>query len=131
MVLARQIALELGHADVPADSGAYLLGSTSPDIRVITKQDRLSTHFFDLNEHNHQDSVASFLETYGTLAAPENNTRGQKNAMSWDQGASQACRAAWDRAGSQSSDRDMQGGSRSGKQGGSQAGSSDTNRRNS
>ena len=58
----------------------------------------------------------------------ENNTRGQKNAMSWDQGASQACRAAWDRAGSQSSDRDMQGGSQAGKQ---QAGSSDTNRRNS
>ena len=72
MVLARQIALDLGRADVPADSGAYLLGSTSPDIRVITKQDRLSTHFFDLNEHNHQDSVASFLETYGDLATPEN-----------------------------------------------------------
>ncbi len=72
MVLARQIALDLGHADLPAASGAYLLGSTSPDIRVITKQDRLSTHFFDLNEHNHQDSVASFLDTYEDLAAPEN-----------------------------------------------------------
>jgi len=72
MVLARQIALDLGHVDVPASSGAYLLGATSPDIRVITKQDRLSTHFFDLNEHNHQDSVASFLATYGDLAAPEN-----------------------------------------------------------
>ena len=57
----------------------------------------------------------------------ENNTRDQKNAMSWDLGASQACRAAWDRAGSQSSDRDMQGGSQADKQ----AGSSDTNRRNS
>ena len=56
MVLARQIALDLCLADVPATSGAYLLGSTSPDIRVITRQDRLSTHFFDLNEHNHQDS---------------------------------------------------------------------------
>ncbi len=72
MVLARQIALELGHADVPPTSGHYLLGATSPDIRVLTKQDRLSTHFFDLNEHNHQDSVASFLATYGSLAAPEN-----------------------------------------------------------
>lgn len=72
MVLARQIALELGHADVPASSGAYLLGATSPDIRVITRQDRFSTHFFDLNEHNHQDSVQSFLETYGHLAMPEN-----------------------------------------------------------
>lgn len=71
MVLARQIALDLGHQDVPASSGAYLLGATSPDIRVLTKQDRLSTHFFDLNEHNHQDSVAAFLAAYGALAAPE------------------------------------------------------------
>ncbi|MBK7724231.1 MAG: zinc dependent phospholipase C family protein [Dehalococcoidia bacterium] len=71
MVLARQIALDLCLADVPATSGAYLLGSTSPDIRVITRQDRLSTHFFDLNEHNHQDSVATFLGTHGRLAAPE------------------------------------------------------------
>lgn len=72
MVLARRIAQGLGHEDVRADSGAYLLGATSPDIRVITKQDRLSTHFFDLNEHNHQDSVSSFLLTYGNLALPEN-----------------------------------------------------------
>ncbi len=72
MVVARNIALELGHGAVPADSGAYLLGATSPDIRVITKQDRLSTHFFDLNEHDHQDSVSSFLLTYGNLALPEN-----------------------------------------------------------
>ena len=72
MVLARQIALDLAHRDVPASSGAYLLGATSPDIRVLTKQDRLSTHFFDLNEHNHQDSVSAFFSTYGDLAAPEN-----------------------------------------------------------
>lgn len=72
MVVARQVAQELGHADVPHDSGAYLLGATSPDIRVITRQDRFSTHFFDLNEHNHQDSVKSFLDTYGHLAQPEN-----------------------------------------------------------
>ncbi len=72
MVLARTIADGLGHADVRPDSGAYLLGATSPDIRVITKQDRLSTHFFDLNEHDHQDSVSSFLLTYGHLALPEN-----------------------------------------------------------
>lgn len=72
MVLARRIAESLGHPDVRPDSGVYLLGATSPDIRVITKQDRLSTHFFDLNEHDHQDSVSSFLLTYGHLALPEN-----------------------------------------------------------
>jgi hypothetical protein len=72
MVLARQIALDLCNDDVPADSGHYLLGATSPDIRVITRQDRFSTHFFDLNEHNHQDSVEAFLRLYGKLAQPEN-----------------------------------------------------------
>jgi hypothetical protein len=71
MVLARQVALDLGHADAAASSGCYLLGATSPDIRVITKQDRLSTHFFDLNEHNHQDSVSSFLLSHGHLASPD------------------------------------------------------------
>ncbi len=71
MVLARRVALALDHADVPPDSGPYLLGATTPDIRVLTRQDRFSTHFFDLNEHNHQDSVAAFLETYRHLAAPE------------------------------------------------------------
>jgi hypothetical protein len=72
MVLARQIAMEIGSGGVDPESGAYLLGSTSPDIRVITRQDRYSTHFFNLNDHNHQDSVAAFLGTYGRLAAPEN-----------------------------------------------------------
>jgi hypothetical protein len=71
MVVARQVALDLCLEDLPASSGAYLLGATSPDIRVITRQDRNSTHFFDLNQHNHQDSVAAFLATYGHLAAPE------------------------------------------------------------
>ena len=55
----------------------------------------------------------------------ENSIRGQANAMKWDEGGKQACKAAWDRAGSsqsgsQASDRDMQSGS--------QAGSSDTQR---
>jgi hypothetical protein len=72
MVLARRIAEEIGGESIDPGSGAYLLGATSPDIRVITRQDRYSTHFFDLNEHNHQDSVAAFLKTYGQLAAPEN-----------------------------------------------------------
>lgn len=49
----------------------------------------------------------------------ENSTRGQANAMKWDEGGKQACKAAWERAGSsqsgsQASDRDMQSGSKSG-----------------
>ncbi len=71
MVVARQVAEDLQQADLQRDPGPYLLGATSPDIRVITRQDRSSTHFFDLNEHNHQDSVKSFLDAYGALAQPE------------------------------------------------------------
>jgi Zinc dependent phospholipase C len=71
MVLARQIAIDLGHESLNPDSGHYLLGATTPDIRVITKQDRNSTHFFDLNEHAHQDSVAGFFAAHSALSRPE------------------------------------------------------------
>lgn len=65
MVLARQVALDLGLAALPSDSGQYILGATTPDIRVLTKQDRMSTHYFDLNVEEHQDSVAAFLRENG------------------------------------------------------------------
>jgi hypothetical protein len=71
MVLARQIAIDLGYACLSPDSGHYLLGATTPDIRVITRQDRHSTHFFDLNETAHQDSVAGFFAAHEALSRPE------------------------------------------------------------
>jgi len=71
MVLARQIGLELACADFGSAPGQFLLGATTPDIRVITRQDRASTHYFDLNETSHQDSVAAFFAEHGRLAAPE------------------------------------------------------------
>jgi len=71
MVVARRIAQELGHRDLLEQQGPFLIGSTSPDIRVLTRQDRFSTHYFDLNEHGHQDSVAAFFADHGRLAAPE------------------------------------------------------------
>lgn len=72
MVLARQVAHDLGFADLQSAEGPYLLGAATPDIRVITRQDRRSTHFFDLNQMEHQDSVAAFLAEHGRLAQPEN-----------------------------------------------------------
>lgn len=71
MVLAREIALSLNSEHVPATSGHYLLGATTPDIRVLTRQDRLSTHFFDLNGPDHQDSVAGFLTANEAFTKPE------------------------------------------------------------
>lgn len=70
MVLAREIALGLGSDDLEAKSGAYLLGATTPDIRVITRQDRFSTHYFDLNGPDHQDSVAGFFAEHGKFVEP-------------------------------------------------------------
>jgi len=70
MVLARAIAAALPHPDIEAAEGAYLLGATAPDIRILTRQDRASTHFFDLAGPDHQDSVAGFFEAHPRLADP-------------------------------------------------------------
>ncbi len=50
--------------------GAYLLGATTPDIRVLTREDRFATHFFRLDSHDHQDSVRTFLEAHAEFADP-------------------------------------------------------------
>ncbi len=70
MVLARQVATSLGLDDLASQPGAYLLGATSPDIRVLTRQDRYSTHFFDLNSDDHQDSVGAFFGTHARFLDP-------------------------------------------------------------
>jgi hypothetical protein len=67
MIVARNIADDLENEDLDAARGAYLLGATTPDIRVITKQDRASTHYFDLNVLEPQDSVAAFLKANAKL----------------------------------------------------------------
>lgn len=47
--LARQAAQHLGHEVLEEHLGYYLLGSTSPDVRVITKQKRELYHFTTLD----------------------------------------------------------------------------------
>lgn len=74
MVLARDAVAALGQADLAANPGAFLIGSTSPDIRVLTRQDRRSTHFYDLGDFEHQDSVANFFAAEGRFMAPERLT---------------------------------------------------------
>lgn len=71
MVLAREIAQSLACTDLDESPGTYLLGATTPDIRVITRQDRFSTHYFDLNQMAHQDSVGAFFGEHSSLVAPE------------------------------------------------------------
>lgn len=60
-------------------------------------------------------SGQSFEQAENSLRGDyENSTRGHVEAMKWDEGGKQACKAAWDRAGSsqssasQSGDRDVQ-----------------------
>lgn len=71
MVLAQRVAAGLDSPAIDGATGPYLLGATSPDIRVLTRQDRFSTHFFDLDGHEHQDSVATFLAQQGRYATPD------------------------------------------------------------
>lgn len=78
MVLARQLSLDIAQDELTANAGAYLLGATTPDIRVLTRQDRFSTHFFDLNGPDHQDSVGAFFAAHkhlGTAADVNAETR--------------------------------------------------------
>ncbi len=67
---ARQVAARLALPEVDADRGAFYLGATAPDIRVITRLDRSVTHFFDLRDFGDQDGVARMFEAHPALATP-------------------------------------------------------------
>ena len=65
------VAAGVGSETLTSGDGPYLLGATTPDIRVLTRGDRRDTHFFDLDDHGAQDSPSRFLEAYGDLADPD------------------------------------------------------------
>lgn len=65
---ARRIAERLRIAVLDDERGNLYLGSTAPDIRVITRWERTRTHFFDLNNFEHQDAVADFFRIHPSLA---------------------------------------------------------------
>jgi hypothetical protein len=64
---ARVLAGRLAHRDLEGDRGSYYLGSTAPDIRVLTRLDREHTHFFTLDELESQDAVARLFEEHPHL----------------------------------------------------------------
>jgi hypothetical protein len=70
MARARTIADRLRLPEIDADRGAYYLGSTAPDIRVITRRERSVTHFFELDDLHDQDSVSRMFAEHPGLAAP-------------------------------------------------------------
>lgn len=68
MAMARDIGWRLHAAELAEHEGAYYLGASSPDIRVLTRGDRSETHFFRLDVTEHQDSVATMFAAHPHLA---------------------------------------------------------------
>lgn len=64
---ARVLARQLTHPSIEADRGAYYLGATAPDIRVLTRLDREHTHFFTLDDFGSQDSIARLFAEHPQL----------------------------------------------------------------
>ena len=71
MTVARELASQLGRDTATNEPGAYYLGATTPDIRVLTKWDRARTHFFDLNEYGHQSGVEGLFHEHPELASAD------------------------------------------------------------
>ena len=65
--LAMQTADVLQHPNLEAHLGYYLLGSTSPDIRVITRQSRELYHFTDLEFQHVGTGVAGMFAAHPEL----------------------------------------------------------------
>lgn len=70
LVRARMVADRLEFPEIEADRGAFYLGATAPDIRVITRKDREVTHFFSLSNLGDQDSVTRMFRDNPGLATP-------------------------------------------------------------
>jgi len=65
---ARRIAERLRAPVLDDERGNLYLGATAPDIRVITRWERARTHFFELDNFDHQDAVGDFFRAYPALA---------------------------------------------------------------
>jgi hypothetical protein len=70
IAIARSVAERLRDNVLDDERGSLYLGSTAPDIRVITRWDRSRTHFFDLEELDEQDGVSKFFAAHPALSQP-------------------------------------------------------------
>jgi hypothetical protein len=69
-VVAKEVADRLRHSILEEARGSLYLGSTAPDIRVITRWERGRTHFFDLSNFEEQSGVSGLFQAYPRLAQP-------------------------------------------------------------
>lgn len=70
VVIAKEAADRLHHRILEEGRGDLYLGSTAPDIRVITRWERERTHFFDLRSFEEQSGVTGLFQAYPRLASP-------------------------------------------------------------
>jgi hypothetical protein len=67
MSVARDLANAKRDPLIDAERGVFYLGSTGPDMRILSRDDRASSHYFDLDCLEEQDSVACFFQAHGDL----------------------------------------------------------------
>ncbi len=68
MSVAREIANDIKHPILDAERGAFYMGSTGPDMRILSRADRTSSHYFDLDRLSEQNAAAAFFEAHVDLA---------------------------------------------------------------
>jgi len=66
--IARKMADSLRAPDLDEQRGNVYLGSTAPDVRVITRWERQRTHYFDIHNFAEQSSPRAFLDDNPSLA---------------------------------------------------------------
>ena len=72
MGLALDVASRLAHPTIDTHLGSFLLGSTSPDIRIMTKWERARTHFAPVTIECIGAGVEGLLEANPDLASSDN-----------------------------------------------------------
>ena len=71
--LARRAAIQVSRSVIDNNRGYFLLGSTAPDMRAITKHPRQEYHFGTLDFDQIGDGVATMLANHPHLKRLENN----------------------------------------------------------
>ena len=80
--LCQQVATELDWGYAHDHPGAAYLGSTTPDIRAMTKWDRARTHFSDLSVTHVGAGVQRMFELHPHLAGSDNGLSPQTRVVS-------------------------------------------------
>lgn len=79
--LCQQVATELDWGYAHDHPGAAYLGSTTPDIRAMTKWDRARTHFSDLSVSHIGAGVRRMFELHPHLAGADNGLAPETRAF--------------------------------------------------